>query len=196
MCPNRVDLKLDGFKKKSNPNIGQLALLIPTYHLFPVVGGFTQLHAGHEFQVSHRVSRLGLNSGLDHDGLRAEISHKTVGPVNHQPFFETTHHNSWILMVILSTQNPFRTTWHIYIWSSITVAIASWCILYSFNWTADLGVQRSEIWQNEDPSFSLDVDKMPMKDPPKQRSLRGNIYRFSMVSHGFPWFPWFQPRNK
>lgn len=91
-------------------------------------------------------------------------------------------------MVILSTQNPFRTTWHIYIWSSITVAIVSWCILYSFNWTADLGVQRSEIWQNEDPSFSLDVDKMPMKDPPKQRSLRGNIYRFPMVSHGFPGF--------
>jgi hypothetical protein len=58
----------------------------------------------------------------------------------------------------------------------------------SFNWTADLGVQRSEIWQNEDPSFSLDVDKMPMKDPPKQRSLRGNIYRFPMVSHGFPGF--------
>ena len=97
---------------------------------------------------------------------------------------------------------------YLYIWSSITAAIVSWCILYSFNWTADLGVQRSEIWQNEDPSFSLDVDKMPMKDPPKQRSLRGNIYSldgfpwFCMVSHGFPWFPmvshgfpWFQPRN-
>lgn len=138
MCPNKSWPEIGWFQKKeSDPNIGQLALLIPTYIIH-----FRSLVASPSYRQApsqQTWAQFRARSWWPHD---RHLARKTVGPVKHQPFFETTHHNSWQIYI---RRKIHHSAWMLTKWY-----------------------------------------KMPMKDPPKQRSLRGKEHL--QVSHGFPGF--------